>query len=221
MVRLIGVALLTLGARALLGGVPSSSFTKSGVSLDGSLGAKVPLLGPNYMIPAVTQNGTPLARQIGTNLFYSFSEFDLTSKDTATFAGPSNIQNILSRVTSGSPSSIDGTIRSDIQGANLFFLNPAGVMFGPHAQLDVSGSVAITTADYVTLASGVRFNANLGGTDFLTSAPVAAFGFLKSTPAPVSIVGSNTFTGGMGPPNGFPIMPGLGLTMAPELETEF
>ena len=100
------------------------------------------------------------------------------------------MQNILARVTSGSPSSIDGTIRSDIQGANLFFMNPAGVLFGRHAQLDVSGSFAVTTANYLKLVGGGRFNANLGGGDVLTSAPVSAFGFLNNAPAPVSVTGS-------------------------------
>ena len=64
-----------------------------------------------------------------------------------------------------------------LQGANLFFMNPAGVLFGRHAQLDVSGSVAVTTANYLNLVGGGRFNANLGGGDVLTSAPVSAFGF--------------------------------------------
>src|SRR5439155_26050776 len=86
--------------------------------------------------------------------------------------------------------SIDGTIHSDIPGANLFFMNPAGVIFGQHAQLDVSGSFAVTTANYLKLVGGGRFNANLGGTDVLTSASVNAFGFLNSAPAPVSVMGS-------------------------------
>src|ERR1700757_1403249 len=74
-----------------------------------------------------------------------------------------------------------------MQGANLFFVNPAGFMFGPHAQLNVSGSVAISTAHYLKMADGGRFNANLGGGDTLTSAPISAFGFLNATPAAVSI----------------------------------
>ena len=71
-------------------------------------------------------------------------------------------------------------------------MNPAGVLFGQHAQLDVSGSFAVTTANYLKLVGGGRFNANLGGGDVLTSAPVSAFGFLTSVPAPVSVRGTNT-----------------------------
>jgi filamentous hemagglutinin family protein len=163
-----------------------------GVVLDGSFGkTTLPMSGPHsFLIPA------SVGKQYGGNLFQSFKQFNLNNSQTATFyddspKGPT-IHNILARVTSGSPSSIDGTINSDIQGANLFFMNPAGVLFGQHAQLNVSGSVAVTTANYLKLADGVRFNANLGGGGMLTSAPVSAFGFLNSTPGAVKITGSNT-----------------------------
>src|SRR5207249_6769061 len=106
--------------------------------------------------------------------------FDLTSTQSATFTGPANVQNILSRVTSGSPSSIDGAVNSQILGANLFFLNPYGVMFGPNAHISVSGSFAVSTANYLKLADGGKFNTSLGGGDVLTSAPVSAFGFLNT-----------------------------------------
>jgi filamentous hemagglutinin family protein len=206
--RLVAVALVALSAQPLFGrGALNGNFTKSGVVLDGSFGPSGPLPGPNYMIPA------SFGKQVGSNLFHSFSQFNLTTSgaisESATFTGPSNIQNILARVTSGSPSSIDGKVSSQIQGANLFFLNPSGVIFGPHAQLDVSGSVAVTTANYVKLVGGGRFNANLGGGDVLTSAPVSAFGFFNPAPAGVSIMGSNTGSNGV-------INPGPGLDIAPE-----
>src|SRR5438105_12106781 len=175
-----------------------------GVVVDKRFGLARALPGPNFMIPA------NLGKQIGGNLFQSFNQFDLNSTQSATFTGPPNVQNILSRVTSGSPSSIDGTVSSQIQGANLFFLNPAGVMFGPHAQLNVSGSVAVSTANYVKMVGGGRFNANLGGQDSLTSAPVSAFGFLNDAPAPVAIVGQNSF-------ESFQIIPGQAFeTLSPE-----
>ena len=172
--QLHAVALLALCAQPLFGGVV----------LDGSFGTHGALPGPNFMISA------NLGRQVGSNLFQSFSQFNLISSQSAAFTGPANVQNILSRVTSGSPSSIDGRVSSQIQGANLFFLNPAGVMFGQHAQIDVSGSFAVSSANYVKLADGGRFNTSLGGNDMLTSAPVSAFGFLNAMPASVSIAGS-------------------------------
>src|SRR6266576_1163969 len=173
--RIRTVASLTLLAQPIFGGVV----------LDGSFGTHGALPGPNFTITA------PMGKQVGGNLFQSFSQFNLNNSQSATFTGPSNVHNILARVTSGSPSSIDGTIRSDIHGANLFFMNPAGVLFGQHAQLDISGSFAVTTANYLNLVGGGRFNANLGGGDVLTSAPVSAFEFLNSAAAPVSVVGNN------------------------------
>src|SRR6185369_5036494 len=95
------------------------------VVTDGTLGRAGALSGPTFQI-------TPdLGRQMGGNLFHSFSKFNIAESEAAHFSGPANVQNILARVTGGSASSIDGTLRSEIPGANLFLMNPAGVMFGP------------------------------------------------------------------------------------------
>jgi filamentous hemagglutinin family protein len=140
------------------------------------------LSGPDYNITA------DLGKIVGKNLFQSFSQFNLVNGEVATFSGPVNvnIQNILARVTGGSASSIDGTIQSSIQGANLFFINPFGVLFGSHAQVNVSGSFAVTSASYVKLADGGRFDAANPANDVLTAKPVSAFGFLGSTAGDIS-----------------------------------
>jgi len=152
------------------------------VVLDGKFGASGALPGPNFNITA----GLGAAR--GNNLFHSFAQFDLRTGDTASFSGPANIQNILSRVTGGSPSSINGTIRSDIPGANFFFINPSGVMFGPNAVVDVTGSFAASTANYLQLADGARFVASLDADDSgLSTAPISAFGFLGNNPATITV----------------------------------
>jgi len=113
----------------------------------------------------------------------------------ATFTGPANIQNVISRVTGGTASSIDGTIQCTIPGANFFLINPFGVMFGPSASVNVSGSFAVTTADYVKLADGGRFDARTPVNDVLTAAPVSAFGFLGPTAAPISLQGPSATAG--------------------------
>lgn len=152
------------------------------IILDGKFGSSGALSGPNYSI------GAGLGRTRGNNLFHSFTQFDLQAGDTATFSGPANIQNILARVTGGSASSIDGTVRSDIAGANLFILNPNGVIFGPNAAVDVTGSFAASTANYLKLADGARFVASLDADDSgLSTAPVSAFGFLGKNPGTISI----------------------------------
>jgi len=76
------------------------------VATDGSLGAKMNLPGPDFQIES------KLGQQHGGNLFHSFQDFNLQSHESATFFGPNNVQNIISRVTGGNPSSIDGTLRS-------------------------------------------------------------------------------------------------------------
>src|ERR671931_516895 len=110
--------------------------------------------------------------------------------DTATFTGPAGTANILSRVTGGQPSEIGGRLQSTIQGANLYLLNPTGVLFGPHASLEVSGSFHVSTADVLRFPDGATFSAHLGQASVLTVAEPAAFGFLGSTPAGITIQGS-------------------------------
>lgn len=89
----------------------------------------------------------------GNNLFHSFSEFSLNNNETAVFIPENNIVNILSRVTGANPSSILGTL--GVSGnANLFFLNPNGILFGPNSRLDINGSFLASTANKFVLNSG-------------------------------------------------------------------
>src|SRR5918998_2210367 len=77
------------------------------MTLDGSLGPRGALGGPNYMIPA------EVGQLQGSNLFHSFGAFNIHTGESATFTGPSVVANILSRVTGGSPSTIDGLLKSE------------------------------------------------------------------------------------------------------------
>lgn len=153
------------------------------VVLDGKFGASGPVTGPNYNI---TES---MGAVRGNNLFHSFSQFNLSAGEVAAFSGTTKgIQNILARVTGGGASSINGTIRSEIVGANFFFINPNGVVFGPNAAIDVSGSFAASTANYLKLADGARFVAALDADDSgLSTAPVAAFGFLGPSSGSISV----------------------------------
>ena len=116
----------------------------------------------------------------GVNLFHSFSKFNVGSGDTALFTANQETANVISRVTGGDASQIFGTIKSEIAGANLFLLNPAGVMFGPNARLDVKGSFYASTADYLRLLDDDP-EGMLTFTDEprLAAANPIAFGFLN------------------------------------------
>jgi len=153
------------------------------VTLDGTLGRNGALPGPDYLI------GADLGRQHGGNLFHSFQYFNLNNYESATFSGPNSVSNIISRVTGGNPSNIDGLIRSTIPNADMYFLNPYGIMFGPNARLDVQGGFHASTADYLRLGDGGRFDAYNPSDSILTVAPIEAFGFLDYKVASILVTG--------------------------------
>jgi len=98
----------------------------------------------------------------GANLFHSFQEFNVGRGRGVYFTNPAGIENILSRVTGANPSSILGTLGVTGGNANLFLINPHGIIFGPNARLDVRGSFVGTTANAIGLANGDVFNAKAG-----------------------------------------------------------
>ncbi len=130
----------------------------------------------------------------GPNLFHSFGEFSVGAVDRANFANDTGLatHNILSRVTGGSRSDIFGTIKTTgFPGADLFLLNPAGIVFGPSARLNVQGSFHASTGDFIRLADGRRFDALPSPNDtLLTTKPPQAFGFLGDQAASISFQGS-------------------------------
>jgi filamentous hemagglutinin family protein len=124
---------ILIGACLQFGIVPASqAAVTSAISADGILGTTVSKSGNVFDI-----NGGTIK---GTNQFHSFGLFSVGTGDIASFNGPSSITNILGRVIGWQQSQIDGTLRTTIPGANLYLVNPAGVLFGPNASLNVSGS---------------------------------------------------------------------------------
>lgn len=83
-----------------------------------------------------------------SNLFHSFSEFNVEALRGAYFANPDGVANIFSRVTGNNASEIMGTL-GVLGDADLFLINPNGIIFGENASLDVNGSFMATTADTV------------------------------------------------------------------------
>jgi filamentous hemagglutinin family protein len=180
----------------------------SSIPLTIALGVFMPAVSDAAFATSITSDGTlPVPTSVskssnlyninggtirGSNLFHSFGLFSVGTGDIASFNGPGGIANILSRVTGGRQSIIDGQLRSAIAGANLYLMNPAGVLFGPNATLNLSGSFHVTTADYLRLTDNVQFTAkpDVVKDSLLTTAPVAAFGFVNTNPAAISVQGS-------------------------------
>ena len=142
-----------------------------------------------------TQYNITGGTRAGQNVFHSFGNFHVPDNTIANFLNDSGLttSNVLGRVSGGNPSSILGTIQTTGFGnANLFLMNPAGIVFGPNATLSVGGSVTFTTADYIRLSDGARFNAipSAPADTILSTAPVAAYGFLASPPGAITVQGS-------------------------------
>jgi filamentous hemagglutinin family protein len=123
------------------------------------------------------------------NLFHSFGTFNVKTGEVANFKPDDGIQNILGRVTGGTPSLIDGKLQVNggvinPPAVNLFLMNPAGIVFGKGASLDINGAFTATTAKAIDL-NGKWFNA-VGTNNYseLTGNPLG-LAFPGSTPGSI------------------------------------
>lgn len=118
----------------------------------------------------------------GINLFHSFEEFNVGENRGVYFIAPNGVENIFSRITGTDPSDILGTLgvispAFNFDDANLFLINPNGILFGPNASLDVIGSFVATTADAVEFGENVTFSASDPGSSTLLSVNPSALFF--------------------------------------------
>jgi filamentous hemagglutinin family protein len=127
----------------------------------------------------IIQGGT----QAGSNLFHSFEEFSVPDATTAYFNNGLDIQNIITRVTGKSISNINGALKANAN-ANLFLINPNGVIFGNSASLDIGGSFLVSTASSLNFADGSKFSVTDSQTTLLTVSVPTGLQF-GTTAAPI------------------------------------
>ncbi|BAZ07574.1 two-partner secretion domain-containing protein [Calothrix sp. NIES-3974] len=126
---------------------------------DNTLGVEASRVTPSVLINGGSADRIEGGAIRDVNLFHSFREFNVGDGQRVYFANPSGIQNILTRVTGTNSSNIFGTLGVD-GGANLFLINPNGILFGQNSSLDVRGSFVGTTGNAVEFADGNLFSAN-------------------------------------------------------------
>lgn len=179
---------------------------------DGSLGAENSRVVPNQEINGVESDRIDGGAIRGANLFHSFSEFNIGEGRGAYFSNPDGITNILTRVTGTNRSNILGTL-GVLGNANLFLINPNGMIFGPNARLDLRGSFVGSSA------SGIVFDSFEFSTNNPQSPPLLTLNIpigLRFRENPAAIVNRSQVPSLLPiPPSPIILPPNLGLEVVP------
>lgn len=125
--------------------------------------------------------------QVEQNLFHRFDRFNLDAGQIATFLTNPNTRAVFGQVSGGNASYLDGLLQVSGSSADLFVINPSGILFGPNARLDLGGAFTATTADWIGFgdAGQEQWLHTLTGQNY-SGGQANAFGF--SAVAPGSIV---------------------------------
>ncbi len=166
--------------------------TVAQVTEDATLGAERSIINQTSLNGTETSTITGGALR-GTNLFHSFDQFSVGAGDTAVFDHANTVENIISRVTGLNLSSLDGTLQA--QGsANLFLINPAGIVIGPNVSLDIGGSFLASTGEGLRFENGSVYRSISPELPLLltVSAPIGLV--MGAAPGRIDVVGQGTST---------------------------
>ncbi|WP_293044490.1 filamentous hemagglutinin N-terminal domain-containing protein, partial [Moorena sp. SIO1F2] len=128
------------------------------ITPDNTLGKVSSVVTPNVTINGALADLIEGGAIRDSNLFHSFSDFNVAEFGRVYFANPAGVANILSRVTGTNVSNILGTL-GVLGNANLFLINPNGIVFGSNSRLDLGGSFFGSTADSILFDDGTVFSA--------------------------------------------------------------
>jgi filamentous hemagglutinin family protein len=177
------------------------AIAESNIAPDNTLGAENSNVVTNFNnLPIEIITGGAVR---GINLFHSFREFNVSEGRGAYFFSPSaDIQNILARVTGRNRSEILGILGTFGESkANLFLMNPNGIIFGKNASLDVDASFAATTANAIAFGDKGNFSATNPEVPQLLTINPSAFLFNQINKT-ASIQNNSTAPAGKNPSGG-------------------
>ncbi|HEY9810481.1 MAG TPA: filamentous hemagglutinin N-terminal domain-containing protein [Halomicronema sp.] len=167
---------------------------KAQIIPDGTLGGEISTVRGDVEFNGQTIDRIDGGALRGINLFHSFEQFNVGEGSAVYFANPNNVENIFTRVTGSSVSNIFGTL--GVTGnANLFLLNPNGVVFGPNGRLDVRGSFLTTTAESFNFADGGEFGVKASATEPILTVSVPVGLGLGSNAGSIRVQGSQLEVG--------------------------
>lgn len=157
------------------------AFASAQIIPDTSLGKERSVVIPNQIINSTPSDLIQGGANRGSSKFHSFQEFNISSGRGAYFTNPTGIDAILARVTGSSRSNLFGKL-GVLGKANLFILNPNGIVFGPNSSLDLNGSFLATTADYFKLQDGTIFSGSSAKPLLIIKDPqIIGLGFSEGT----------------------------------------
>lgn len=127
------------------------------------------------------------------NAIIDYSSFNVGAGETVNFIQPSATARVLNRINGNTPSQIDGNLNAN---GILYFVNPAGVTFGPNSVVNAAGIFA---------AAGSMADADfLGNNDFFTgvTGDITNHGIIRADTIAALVGDTVTNNGTISVPNG-------------------
>jgi filamentous hemagglutinin family protein len=216
--RLVSIA-LSLAGSISLSCLARVASVEAQIVPDRTLGNESSRVTPNVTIKGLPSDRIDGGAVRGVNLFHSFQDFNIGSGRGAYFANPNGIANILTRVTGSNASNILGTL-GVLGNANLFLINPNGIVFGPNARLDLRGSFLGSTASSVLFDNNFEFSATNPQTPPLLTINIPTGLRFRDNPGQILVQGRGQDLGLNGAVRGFDeeigglrVEPGRNLTL--------